>query len=35
MTDREIVFSSQTDGGTEDNLIDRIDDIQISVPEKL
>jgi len=35
MTDREIVFSNQTDGETEENLNDRIDDVQISVPQKL
>jgi len=35
MTDREIIFSNQTDGGTEENLNDRIDDVEISVPQKL
>ena len=32
MTDREIIFSNQTDGGTEEMINDRIDDVQISVP---
>ena len=35
MTDREIIFSNQTDGGTEENLNDQIDDINISLSKKL